>query len=48
MIHLKIDIKVIWNQLKGSEFISDYVDLPHYKYHKISQNHGGLYVASPD
>ena len=31
---------------KGSEFVFNYVQLFYYKCHKISLNHGGLYIDS--
>ena len=34
--------------MKGSEFVFDYVHLMYYKCHKITPNHGGSYVDSPD
>ena len=32
--------------VKGSVF--DYIQLLYYKFHKINQNRGGLYIDSPD
>ena len=29
-------------------FIFDYVDVLHYKCHKVKLNHGGSYIDSPD
>ena len=34
--------------MKGSEFVFDYVQLLHYKCHKINLNRSGLYKDSPD
>ena len=34
--------------MKGSQFVSDYVHLLNYKYHKINQNLGGSYIGSRD
>ena len=34
--------------MRGSEFVLDYVQLLHYKYHKINLNRGGSYIDSPD
>ena len=34
--------------LRGSEFVFDYVDVLHYKCHKINPNRGGSYIDSPD
>ena len=34
--------------MKGSEFVFDYVYLFYDKCHKISPNHGGRYIDSPD
>ena len=34
--------------IKGGEFVFDYVQLLHCKYHKISTNCGGPYIDSPD
>ena len=34
--------------MKSSEFVFDYVNLMHYKCHKINPNRGGSYVDSPD
>ena len=45
MIHLKIDIKIIW---KSSQFVFDYVQLWYYKCHKINLNLGGLCIDSLD
>ena len=47
MIHLKINIKIIWNH-ESSEFAFDYVHLLHYKCHKINPNRGGSYIDSHD
>ena len=57
LIHLKIVIKIIWNQSKvvilssiivfNYEFVFD-VQLLYYKCHKINRNHEGSYVDSPD
>ena len=33
--------------MKGSEFVFDYVDGLFYTCHKISLNHGGSYIDSP-
>ena len=33
--------------MKGSEFVYDYVDLLHYRFHRISLNRGGSYIDSP-
>ena len=41
LIHLRIDIKIIWNQWKV-------VSLLYYKCHKINGNGSGSYVGSPD
>ena len=34
--------------MKGSEFVSDYVQLLYYKCHEISHNRSGSYIGSPD
>ena len=34
--------------MKGSEFVFNYVQLLHYKYHKIKPNHDGSYIDFPD
>ena len=34
--------------MRGSAFISDYVQLLYYKCHKINLNRGGSYIDSPD
>ena len=34
--------------MKGSDFVSDYVYLLHYKCHKINSNCGESYLDSPD
>ena len=34
--------------MEGSVFVCDYVQLLHYKCHKINLNHGRSYVDSPD
>ena len=34
--------------VNGSDFASDYVQLLHYKCHKINLNCGGSYIDSPD
>ena len=34
--------------MKGSEFVSDYFYLLHYKCHKINRNRGGSYIDSPN
>ena len=57
LIHLKIVMKIIWNQSKvvilssiivfNYEFVFN-VQLLYYKCHKINQNHEGSYVDSPD
>ena len=39
--------KSLEESMKGSEFIYDWVDLLHYKCHKISLNCGGSYIGSP-
>ena len=39
--------KGLEESMKGSEFIYDWVDLLHYKCHKISLNCGGSYIDSP-
>ena len=36
------------NLMKGSELVFNYVNLLYYKCHKISQNCGRSYIASPD
>ena len=45
-IHLKINIKIIWNRWKGSEFVFYYVHLLYYKCHKINPNWGGSNIDS--
>ena len=35
-------------QVKGSEFVFDYVQLLYYKYRKINPNHGGSNIDSPN
>ena len=40
--------KGLEEQMKGSEFIFDSVDLLYYKCHKISLDQGGLYIDSPN
>ena len=39
--------KGLEESMKGIEFIYDWVDLLHYKCHKISLNCGGSYIGSP-
>ena len=34
--------------MEGSVFVFNYVQLLHYKCHKINLNHGRSYVDSPD
>ena len=34
--------------IKGSEFVSDYVQLLYYKCHKINPSRSGSYIDSPD
>ena len=34
--------------MKGCDFVSDYVHLLNYKYHKINQNLVGSYIGSRD
>ena len=34
--------------MKDSDFLFDYVDLLHYKRHKINQNYGESYINSPN
>ena len=34
--------------MEGSVFVFDYVQLLHYKCHKINLNHGRSHVDSPD
>ena len=34
--------------MRGSDFISDSVQLLHYKSHKINFRRGGLYIDTPD
>ena len=34
--------------MKGNEFVFDYVHLFYYKCHKINPNYGGSYKDSPD
>ena len=34
--------------MEGSEFVSDYVHLLYYKFHKINPNRGRSYIDSPD
>ena len=34
--------------MKGSEFVFDYIQLLHYKCHKINLNCGGSYIDFPD
>ena len=34
--------------MKGTEFVSDYVQLLYYKCHKINPNHGRSYIDCPD
>ena len=46
MFHLNIDIKKIWESLKGSEIAINYVHLLYYKCHKINPNRGGSYIDS--
>ena len=46
MLHLNIDIKIIWESLKGSEIVFNYVHLLYYKCHKINPNRGGSYIDS--
>ena len=36
------------DSIKGSGFIFDYVDLLHYKCHKINPNRAGSYIISPN
>ena len=47
-MHLKIDIKIILNRWKGSEFVFDYGHLLYYKYHKVNLNCGVSYIDSLD
>ena len=48
LVYLKIDIKIILNRWKGSEFVFDYVHLLYYKYHKVNLNCGVSYIDSLD
>ena len=48
MIHLKIDIKIIWNRPRVGGFAFNYVNLLYYKCHNINPNCGGSYIDSPD
>ena len=34
--------------MKDTEFVFDYVQLFHYKCHKVNPNRGGSYIDSPD
>ena len=34
--------------MKDTEFVFDYVQLFHYKCHKVYPNRGGSYIDSPD
>ena len=34
--------------IRDSEFVFDYVQLLHYKFHKMNLNRGRLYIDSPD
>ena len=47
LIHLKIDIKLIYNRW-SSKFALDYVQLLYCKCHKINVSRGGSYIGSPD
>ena len=48
LIHLKIDIKTIWNQWKIVSLVFYYAHLLYYKCHKINPNRSGWYIDSPD
>ena len=47
MIHLKIDIKMIYNRWEVAKFAFAYVQVLYYKCHKINFNCGGSYIDSP-
>ena len=40
--------KGLEEKMRGSGFVSDNVDLLHYKFHKISLNRSGSYIDSPE
>ena len=40
--------QIIWNQLKGGEFVFNYVRLLFYKCHEINPNRAGSYIDSPN
>ena len=40
--------QIIWNQLKGGEFVVSYVHLLFYKCHEINPSRGGSYIDSPN
>ena len=45
---LKVNIKLILNQLKVVSLFSIMFYLLYFKYHKINPNRGGSYIDSPD
>ena len=48
MIHLKTDIKIRYQNKRGSELVLDYVQFMYYKCHKINFNGDGSYIDYPD
>ena len=45
---LKNRYQINLESMKGSEFVFNYVQLLHYKCHKVNPNRGGSYIDSPD
>ena len=48
LIHLKTDVKTIYNQLKVVSLPYDYVHLLYYKHQKINLNGDGSHIDYPD
>ena len=48
LIHLKTDIKIRYQNKRGSELVLDYVQLMYYKCHKINFNLDESYIDYPD
>ena len=44
----KSDQERLETKMKGSQFVSESVDLLYYSLHKISLNRGGSYIDSPE
>ena len=49
LIHFVQDIKqILKTSMRGSNFISDLVQLMYYKCYKVNFRRGGSYIDSPD